>query len=374
MAGAPAALLELARAASARALACGSLAPLATTTSVHPDRGIPFLLHTLSGPRKPTAVDPTVPPPPPPPAGAPNSTPSSPTTRPCLSPTPPPATSSSSTSSPSRRTTCSSSRPRTSGSRRCCPRPTLTPRGRCSPPSTASPFTMRGGWRARANTTSTSKSCRGRWRRAPRGGGGAHPRGSRPPRVGTAAGGGGGGGDLYACDAFPFAHAVCRVDDIPLGTGGGAPLMERYTRMLHAFLRDVPGLEAAAAGGGGGAADADGSADGGGGGAPPPVGANGHGNSHGNGAGNGGGGGDTANGGANGTPLAPGRPSPFPYNLLLTREHLWVVPRRAECAGGVSLNSLAYAGGLLVRDAEQASSVLRDGGVAALAHCAFPRT
>eukprot|EP00170_Pyropia_yezoensis_P007849 contig_32415_g7874 len=52
-------LMELALTTSARALAVGTLAPLATTTSTHPDQGIPFLLHTLSGPRKPTAADPT---------------------------------------------------------------------------------------------------------------------------------------------------------------------------------------------------------------------------------------------------------------------------------------------------------------------------
>lgn len=133
--------------------------------------------------------------------------------------------------------------------------------------------------------------------------------------------------------------------------------MERYTRMLHAFLRDVPGLAAASAAERGGAADVDDSPAADGADAADAADAAPLGGSSGNGA----------------APAAVGRLSPFPYNLLLTREHLWVVPRRAECVGDVSLNSLAYAGVMLVRDAEQAQTVLGEGGVAALTACAFPR-
>jgi ATP adenylyltransferase len=46
-----------------------------------------------------------------------------------------------------------------------------------------------------------------------------------------------------------------------------------------------------------------------------------------------------------------------PYNLLLTRRHMLLVPRSEEFVEGISLNALAYAGALLVRSDEQMERV-----------------
>lgn len=42
---------------------------------------------------------------------------------------------------------------------------------------------------------------------------------------------------------------------------------------------------------------------------------------------------------------------PVPYNLMATRDWLWLVPRSREGFQGIAVNSLGFAGGLLVRDA-----------------------
>ncbi len=42
-----------------------------------------------------------------------------------------------------------------------------------------------------------------------------------------------------------------------------------------------------------------------------------------------------------------------PYNLLLTRHWMLLVPRARECWEGTSVNALGFAGSLLVRDSEQ---------------------
>jgi ATP adenylyltransferase len=44
---------------------------------------------------------------------------------------------------------------------------------------------------------------------------------------------------------------------------------------------------------------------------------------------------------------------PAPYNLLMTREWMMVIPRSKESYKNISINSLGFAGALLVRDAEQ---------------------
>jgi ATP adenylyltransferase len=44
---------------------------------------------------------------------------------------------------------------------------------------------------------------------------------------------------------------------------------------------------------------------------------------------------------------------PRPYNLLVTREWMFLVPRSTECFGDISVNALGFAGGFLVRDEEQ---------------------
>jgi ATP adenylyltransferase len=50
-----------------------------------------------------------------------------------------------------------------------------------------------------------------------------------------------------------------------------------------------------------------------------------------------------------------------PYNLLLTPRWMLMVPRVAECADGISVNALGFAGSLFVRDAAQMETVKRLG-------------
>lgn len=44
---------------------------------------------------------------------------------------------------------------------------------------------------------------------------------------------------------------------------------------------------------------------------------------------------------------------PGPYNFLVTRQWMLLVPRSRECFEGISVNALGFAGGLLVRDQSQ---------------------
>ncbi len=55
-----------------------------------------------------------------------------------------------------------------------------------------------------------------------------------------------------------------------------------------------------------------------------------------------------------------------PYNLLATQEWMLVVPRRAEHFEGSSLNALAFAGSLLVKDDAQLERLKRAGPMRAL--------
>jgi sulfate adenylyltransferase (ADP) / ATP adenylyltransferase len=40
---------------------------------------------------------------------------------------------------------------------------------------------------------------------------------------------------------------------------------------------------------------------------------------------------------------------PVPFNLLLTADWLWLVPRRQAACEGIGVNALGFAGALLVR-------------------------
>lgn len=55
-----------------------------------------------------------------------------------------------------------------------------------------------------------------------------------------------------------------------------------------------------------------------------------------------------------------------PYNLLATRDWTMVVPRTQECFGPISLNALAFAGSLLVRNREQLEHVRSVGPMSVL--------
>lgn len=63
----------------------------------------------------------------------------------------------------------------------------------------------------------------------------------------------------------------------------------------------------------------------------------------------------------------------FAYNLVATRRWMMVVPRREECFEGVSVNSLGFAGCLLVRTEEQLGTVERVGGLGVLRHTGFEK-
>lgn len=55
-----------------------------------------------------------------------------------------------------------------------------------------------------------------------------------------------------------------------------------------------------------------------------------------------------------------------PYNLLVTRKWILLVPRSQECFEGISINALCFAGMLLVRNEQQLATLRRFGPVTAL--------
>lgn len=57
---------------------------------------------------------------------------------------------------------------------------------------------------------------------------------------------------------------------------------------------------------------------------------------------------------------------PNPYNLLMTRKWMLVVPRSRECFDTISINALGFAGSLFVRDAKQVEKIRRRGPMAVL--------
>jgi ATP adenylyltransferase len=63
-----------------------------------------------------------------------------------------------------------------------------------------------------------------------------------------------------------------------------------------------------------------------------------------------------------------------PYNLLVTRRWMLLVPRRREHFAGASLNGLVFAGCLLVRDRDGLAEVRRAGPLRVLASVTYPRS
>ncbi len=61
-----------------------------------------------------------------------------------------------------------------------------------------------------------------------------------------------------------------------------------------------------------------------------------------------------------------------PYNVLVTRAWLLVVPRSRECFQGVSLNALAFAGALLVHSEPQLAQIQATGWLSILREVAQP--
>ncbi len=62
-----------------------------------------------------------------------------------------------------------------------------------------------------------------------------------------------------------------------------------------------------------------------------------------------------------------------PYNLLLTREWMLLVPRSKEFFGSISINAVGFAGALLVKNEEQMQLIKEHGCMAALKHTAVSK-
>jgi ATP adenylyltransferase len=63
-----------------------------------------------------------------------------------------------------------------------------------------------------------------------------------------------------------------------------------------------------------------------------------------------------------------------PYNLLLTRKWMLLVPRSQECFEGISVNAMAFAGSFLVQDRQQLATLRRVGPMSALQHVTSSET
>lgn len=121
-------------------------------------------------------------------------------------------------------------------------------------------------------------------------------------------------GDIGALPAFPFRHALTRLDPAWVAdpAQAGRATLRRYTELLRA----VGLLES----------------------------------------------GDTRQ------PWQSG-----PYNLLATRDWLFVVPRRLDAYASISVNALGYVGSLFVRSPEQMAWLQSHGPRALLRHVSLPR-
>ncbi|MFP4904878.1 ATP adenylyltransferase family protein, partial [Paraburkholderia sp. BR14261] len=62
-----------------------------------------------------------------------------------------------------------------------------------------------------------------------------------------------------------------------------------------------------------------------------------------------------------------------PYNLLVTRRWMLVVPRTTECVEGISVNSLGFAGSFFVRNAAQLQTLAQLGPMTALERVSVAR-
>ena len=63
---------------------------------------------------------------------------------------------------------------------------------------------------------------------------------------------------------------------------------------------------------------------------------------------------------------------PSPYNLLITHEWMFVVPRSRDRFEGISINSLAFAGSYFVRDAAHAHIIVESRPMFVLRSVAMP--
>ena len=65
--------------------------------------------------------------------------------------------------------------------------------------------------------------------------------------------------------------------------------------------------------------------------------------------------------------------APLPYNLLVTWDWMFLLPRTRGFFHGIEVNSLGFAGTLLARDQEQLAFIKREGPMTLLRNVAFPR-
>jgi ATP adenylyltransferase len=64
--------------------------------------------------------------------------------------------------------------------------------------------------------------------------------------------------------------------------------------------------------------------------------------------------------------------APLPYNLLVTRDWMFLLPRTRGFFHGIEVNALGFAGTLLARDQEQLAFIEREGPMTLLRNVAFP--
>ncbi len=68
----------------------------------------------------------------------------------------------------------------------------------------------------------------------------------------------------------------------------------------------------------------------------------------------------------------PRLPEPPPYNLLVTRRYMLLIPRTRDAFGTVSVNALGFAGSFFVPDAERYEAIRRVGPMNLLRAVAVP--
>ena len=61
-----------------------------------------------------------------------------------------------------------------------------------------------------------------------------------------------------------------------------------------------------------------------------------------------------------------------PYNVVLTNEHMVVVPRSRETSGPVSVNSMGFAGSLFVRSQAELNYIKEQGPLRILSDVGLP--
>ena len=61
-----------------------------------------------------------------------------------------------------------------------------------------------------------------------------------------------------------------------------------------------------------------------------------------------------------------------PYNVILTNQHMLVVPRSREACGPVSVNSMGFAGSLFVRSQAELDYIKEQGPMRILSEVGLP--